>query len=80
VKNAADTLFDQFSEPGQELFLFGEEVARGRKRIDYQALGITNEHIPELLLVVRHIHSFWHDVQYDDVQGFTPIHAWHALG
>lgn len=74
------TLFDDFSEPVQELFLLGEDVARGREWPDYLAFGITSEHIPELLRIVRHIQSFWYDDEYDDDQGYTPIHAWRALG
>ena len=74
------TLFDQLSEPVQELFLLGVEVARGRQWPDYLAFGITTEHIPELLRILRHFESFWYDDQYDDDQGLTPIHAWRALG
>jgi hypothetical protein len=73
------TLFDNLSEPVQELFLLGEDAARGRNWPDYFAYGITSEHIPELLRIVRHIQSFWYDDDYDD-QGYTPIHAWRALG
>lgn len=74
------TLFDQLSEPVQELFLLGEDTARGREWPDYLALEITSAHIPELLRIVRHIQSFWYDDDYDDDQGYTPIHAWRALG
>jgi len=74
------SLFDDFSEPVQELFLLGEDAARGREWPDYLAFGITSEHIPELLRVVRHIQSFWYDDEYDDDLGYTPIHAWRALG
>lgn len=74
------TLFDKLSEPVQELFLLGEDVARGKKWPNYLAYGITSEHIPELLWVIRQIQSFWYDDQYDDDQGFTPVHAWRVLG
>ena len=60
------TLFDQLSEPVQELFLLGEDAARGGEWPNYLAFGITSEHIPELLRIVRHIQSFWYDDEYDD--------------
>ena len=74
------TLFDNVSEPVQELFLLGEDAARGRQWPDYSEFGITAEHIPELIRVIRHIQSFWYDDQYDDELGYAPIHAWRALG
>ena len=74
------TLFDKLSEPVQELFLLGEDAARTKKWPNYLAYGIASEHIPELLRIVRHFQSFWYDDLYGDEQGFTPIHAWRALG
>ncbi len=74
------SLFDEMSEPVQELFLVGEDAARSKLWPDYLAFGITKEHIPELLRVIGHIGSFWHTDRYDDEQGYTPIHAWRALG
>jgi hypothetical protein len=74
------SLFDEMSKPVQELFLLGEDAARGRNWPDYLSFGITVEHILELLQIVRHIQSFWYDDQYDEEQGYTPIHAWRALG
>jgi hypothetical protein len=74
------TLFDKMSEPVQELFLLGEDAARGREWPDYLAFGITTEHTPELLRIVSRIRSFWYGDEYDDDQGYTPIHAWRALG
>ncbi len=72
--------FDKLPEPVQELFFLGEDAARGRQWPDYLAFGLTTEHIPELLRIVRYIQSFWNDDEYDDDQGYTPIHAWRALG
>lgn len=74
------SLFDKMSKPVLELFLLGEDAARSKLWPDYLALGISSEHIPELLRIVRQIQSFWYDDEYDDDQGFTPIHAWRALG
>ena len=74
------TLFDNMSPPVQELFLLGEDGARDPQWPDYLAFGITSEHIPELLRIVRHIQSFWYDDPDDEDLGYTPIHAWRALG
>ena len=75
-----DSLFDNLSEPVQELFLLGENAARGRQWPDFLVFGITSEHISDLLRVIRYTQSFWYGDQYDDEQGYTPIHAWRALG
>jgi len=74
------SLFDEMSKPVQKLFRIGEDAARSKLWPDYLAFGITKEHIPELLRVIGHIGSFWYTDRYDDEQGYTPIHAWRALG
>jgi hypothetical protein len=74
------TFFDNLSQPVQNLFFLGEDAARGTQWPHYLEHGITSEHIPELILILRNIRSFWFDDQYDDEQGYTPIHAWRALG
>ena len=74
------SLFDQCSEPVQELFFLGEDVARTKDWPNYLDYGITSTHIPELLRIIRQIQSFWDEDQYTFDQGYTPIHAWRALG
>ena len=72
--------FDQLSEPVQELYFLGEKAARSRPWPDYLALGICDEHTPELIRIVRHTQSIWADEEYSDDLAFTPLHAWRALG
>jgi hypothetical protein len=50
-------LFDQLSEPIQQLYFLGEKAARSRPWPDYLALGIRAEHIPELIRIIRHFQS-----------------------
>jgi len=76
----SQTLFDQCSEPVQELFFLGEDVARSKEWPSYLDYGITSAHISELLRIIRQIQSFWDENQYTEDQGYTPIHAWRALG
>jgi hypothetical protein len=47
---------------------------------DYQEIGITKEHIPELIDIIRQINKFWPEEESDSDEVFAPIHAWRALG
>jgi hypothetical protein len=68
-----------YSPPVAQLLELGEEPARQSPWHDYLALGLTREHVPELIRLLTDP-----DVQeYDEesARGFwPPIHAWRALG
>lgn len=68
-----------YSPPVAQLLELGEEPARQNPWPDYQALGLTREHVPELvrLLTDPEVQEYVED----DPSGFwPPIHAWRALG
>ena len=73
-----------FSEPVLALCELGEAPARQREWIDYpKTLGLTNEHIPELIRIVEDIEIFmpeYEDIGDDVPEVFSSIHAWRALG
>jgi len=68
-----------YSPPVAQLLELGEEAARKNPWTDYLALGLTREHVPELIRLLTDP-----DVQEyseDSPRGFwPPIHAWRALG
>jgi hypothetical protein len=43
-------------------------------------LGITSEHIPELLRILDNIEAFWPAEESKAPEVYAPIHAWRALG
>jgi hypothetical protein len=70
-----------YSPPVKKLIALGEKKARWiGPWFDYQELGITDEHIPELIQIIQEINLFWPlgDTESDEVS--APIHAWRALG
>jgi hypothetical protein len=70
-----------FSEPVLALITLGEKAARSLQWPDYTELGITSEHIPELLRIIDEIGTFWPDVPVKNApESFAPIHAWRVLG
>ena len=69
-----------FSEPVIALISLGEKAARSTKWSEYAELGITSDHIPELIRVIEQIDLFWGDEADDEKYDFAPIHAWRALG
>ncbi len=74
-----------FSDPVLALCALGEDPARKREWIDYPTvLGLTNEHIPELIRIVDEIEVFIPEDVDTDIQDapeiYAPIHAWRALG
>ena len=73
-----------FSDPVLALCALGEDPARQFEWMDYPAeLGLTEEHIPELIRIVEDIEVFMpydEDVDDDAPEFFSPIHAWRALG
>lgn len=44
---------------------------------DYTALGLTEEHIPDLIRMVVDTQLYW---SHDPLLYFAPVHAWRALG
>lgn len=68
-----------YSAPVAQLLELCEKPARQNPWPDYLALGLTREHVPELIRLLTDP-----DVQeYDEesARGFwPPIHAWRALG
>lgn len=79
--------FEDFDEPIKRLFALGEEPARAQKWIDYLTLGITKQHIPELIIIINDAEEIMyfddHDDYYfnsDSPDIYAPIHAWRALG
>jgi hypothetical protein len=70
-----------FSEPVLALVSLGEKSARVSQWPNYLELGITSEHIPELLRILAEIKEFWPDVDVGNApESYAPIHAWRALG
>ncbi|HEX8431347.1 MAG TPA: hypothetical protein VF625_08675 [Longimicrobium sp.] len=69
---------DSFSTPVAQLLTLGEEPARRPEWPDYLALGLTAEHVPELIRLAVD-HDLWQsESESDDVWG--PLHAYRALG
>jgi hypothetical protein len=58
----------------------GEKAARTSKWLDYTELGLTVEHIPELIRILDEIEDFWPEGETDAPEVYAPIHAWRALG
>lgn len=73
-----------YSEPVQKLLQLG--MPEGDEWLDYQALGVTPEHIAELIELVADEALRWEDEGEEEVavedllQGWAQIHAWRALG
>jgi len=67
-----------YSPPVDQLLALGEDPARQYPWIDYLALGLTKEHVPELLRMLD-------DPALQEWDGTPPrfwpvVHAWRALG
>ena len=69
-----------FSEPVLALISLGEKAARTVKWPDYTELGITSEHIPELIRILQEIEQFWPLGDMESPEVSAPVHAWRALG
>lgn len=70
-----------FSEPVLALISLGEKAARTTKWPDYTELGLTAEHVPELIRIIDEIEEFWPDENVKNAaESYAPIHAWRALG
>jgi hypothetical protein len=70
---------DSYSPPVAQLLELGENPARRNPWPDYLALGLTREHVPELIRLLTDPDVQEYDE--DSARGFwPPIHAWRALG
>jgi len=69
-----------YSDPVQKLLQLG--MPEGAAWPDYQALGVRQEHIAELIELVADEALRWEDEGEEDVQPqwYAQIHAWRALG
>ena len=65
-----------FSEPILALISLGEKAARTVKWPDYTELGITSEHIPELIRILEKVEAFWPKEETNAPEVYAPIHAW----
>ena len=67
-----------YAEPVKELLTYGscQEMSGW---LDYLEMGITHEHIPELIRMVTDRKLLW--VDQDSIEVWAPVHAaWRALG
>jgi HEAT repeat protein len=71
-----DTAYD-YAPPVSELLSLGDPRQR-QGWVDYPALGLTEEHVPELIRMVQDEDLHWADGESDEV--WAPLHAWRALG
>ena len=76
----AHTFPKDFSGPVLALIALGEKAARNTRWPDYTALGITSEHVPELIRILGGLEEFWPEEYVDAPEAYTPIHAWRVLG
>ena len=68
-----------YSPPVAQLLELGEEKVRQNPWLDYLALGLTREHVPELVRLLTDPEVQEYDEE--SPRGFwPPIHAWRALG
>jgi len=71
-----DTAYD-YAPPVSELLSLGDPRQR-LNRVDYLALGLTEEHVPELIRMMQDEDLNWADGESAEV--WAPLHAWRALG
>jgi hypothetical protein len=71
-----DTAYD-YAPPVSELLSLGDP-RQHVGWVNYAALGLTEEHVPELISVVQDEDLNWADSESDEV--WAPLHAWRALG
>jgi hypothetical protein len=70
-----------FSPPMIKLIALGDKNTQGiGSWLNYQDLGITPEHIPELIRIIQEIEAFWPEGELEADEVSAPIHAWRALG
>lgn len=64
-----------YTPPVSELLCLGD--VRGKEELDYLALGLRPEHVPELCRMVLDKDLWWADSE--SVEVWSAIHAWRAL-
>ena len=64
-------------KPVLKLLTLGE-CRRGEQWLDYQALGIGPEHVPDLIRMVQD--EELHQAYSESLEVWAPVHAWRALG
>jgi len=72
----AEIIYD-YPPPVSELLTLGDPRQRLR-RIDYHKIGLTEEHIPDLIRMLQDNDLHWADSEGTEV--WAPLHAWRALG
>ena len=68
---------DQYSEPVKKLLTYGD-ARKFREWPDYLKLGLSNEHIPELIAIL--MDNELYSLGSDTLEVWASIHAWRALG
>jgi HEAT repeat protein len=68
---------DPYPAPVNPLLQLGE-LTRGMSRLDYLALGLAPEHVPDLIRMAQDDALHWADSESKEV--WAPVHAWRALG
>jgi len=71
-----DTIYS-YAPPVSELLAVGDPRQRPGW-VDYAALGLAEEHVPELIRMLQDEDLHWADGESDEV--WAPLHAWRALG
>ena len=66
-----------YTDPVNSLVKFGK-CDQKSKWPDYLEIGLTHEHIPELINMVKDRELLWADQ--NSVEVWAPVHAWRALG
>ena len=70
---------DTYSGPVEQLLTLGDpRERRGAEWLKYSELGLTQEHVPELIHMVTDDALHWADG--DSLEVWAPLHAWRALG
>jgi hypothetical protein len=66
-----------YPHPVNQLISLGD--VRGKRGwIDYRSLGITSDHVPDLIKMLHDQELRWADS--DTLEVWSPVHAWRALG
>jgi len=68
----------KYSEPVNTLLTFGELSYPGDDWFDYLKLGLSKEHIPELITMLKDDSLHRAEAATDEV--WAPVHAWRTLG
>lgn len=72
-----DQIIYDYPPPVSELLTLGNPRERLR-RIDYPKMGLTNEHIPDLIRMLED--DDLHRADSEGTEVWAPLHAWRALG